>query len=323
MIGLICYKATIQFPDLPLKSVRHYGLYMTEDNDDLEDFPPLDHREPCSKFGFSHLTLAEIRPLLTEGDTENGASTKSMTSEEEKVKLAAMALHSLNCSGVGAEGYQSPPDKDDVDSRANICSTNDGRVDDLEERILSQQEMLEAPIYRCYNLNIIDKKFFKTEVFLGISGERVEIDQQKNAKFWTKQRTVTYPIDAVANCEIVEKRTMKAVLRIWLKTSSSISSSNFSDNKPLSIHAHSPTSPGHYTTHFSSPSNFLNNSNTSTSNQIRFKHYDFEATIPMAEQIYKKLKCILDMTSSDVRREYLLAKQRKLEKSQAKKGRKL
>lgn len=325
VIGLVCYKATLEFPDLPLKSIRHYGLYMTEDNDDLEDFPPLDHREPCSKFGFSHLTLAERRPMATEIRLDNGgAPTKSMTSEEEKARLAAMALHSLNCTGVGADGFHSPEDKDDVDG-SNNTSGAEGRVDDLEERILSQDDMLEAPVYRSYNLNIIDKKFFKTEVSLGISGERIEIDQQKNAKFWTKQRAVTYPIDAVAHCEIVEKRTMKAVLRIWLKTSSSISSSAFSDNKTFhSIPAHSPTSPGHYP-HFSSPFNFLSSSSSasSSSQPIRFKHYDFETTVPMAEQIYKKLSCILDMCSSDVRREFLQVKQRKLEKNQAKKHLKL
>lgn len=329
MIGLVCYKATIEFPDLPLKSIGHYGLYMTEDNDDLAEFPPLDHREPCSKFGFSHLTLAEIRPMadVTRIDFgHGGAPTKSMTSEEEKSRLASMALHSLNCSGVGADGFHSPEGKDIVDGANNTFSA-EGCVDDLEERILSQDDMLEAPVYRSYNLNIIDKKFFKTEVSLGISGERIEIDQQKNVKFWTKQRAVTYPIDAVAHCEIVEKRTMKAVLRIWLKTSSSINAAMLSDNKnSLSMPAHSPTSPGHYP-HFSSPFNFLSSSSggfgLSSSHQIRFKHYDFETTVPMAEQIYKKLGCILEMCSSDVRREFLQVKQRKLEKSQAKKHLKL
>lgn len=321
VIGLVCYKATIEFPNLPLKSIGHYGLYMTEDNDDLAEFPPLDHREPCSKFGFSHLTLAEIRPMadVTRIDFgHGGAPTKSMTSEEEKSKLASMALKYLNC----ADGLNSSEGKDDVDSANNTFSA-EGCVDDLEERILSQDDMLEAPVYRTYNLNIIDKKFFKTEVCLGISGERIEIDQQKNAKFWTKQRAVMYPIDAVAHCEIVEKRTMKAVLRIWLKTSSAINAPISSDNKnSLSVSIHSPTSPSHYP-HFSSPFNFLSSTSGGSSQQMRFKHYDFETTVPMAEQIYKKLCCILDMCSSDVRREFLQVKQRKLEKSQATKHLKL
>ncbi|XP_005181807.1 stress-activated map kinase-interacting protein 1 [Musca domestica] len=326
VIGLVCYKASIEFPDLPLKSVRHYGLYMTEDNDDLEEFPPLDNDEPFSKFGFSHLTLAERKNVPS-----TAGPTKSMTSEDDKARLAAMAISSHNNST--AEG----DDRDDVDgSHNNVVA--DGRVDDLEERILSQDDMLEAPVYRTYTLNIIDKKFFKTEVILGISGERIEIDQHKHGKFWTKQRAVTYPIDAVAHCEIVEKRTMKAVLRIWLKSASAINAINLNDTKSagLSVTAHSPTSPGHYP-HFSSPFNFLGSStntastsstshptsSSSSTQSIRFKHYDFETTLPTAEQIFKKLNCILEMTSSEVRREFLSIKQRKLEKSQAKKHLKL
>lgn len=324
VIGLVCYKASIEFPNLPLKSIRHYGLYMTEDNDDFEVFPPLDNHEPCSKFGFSHLTLAERRnlPSVTSFSHGNGP-TKSMTSEEDKARIAAMAVNSLNNSVVGADGTE---DRDDVDGGHNNTGA-EGRVDDLEERILSQDYMLEAPVYRTYTLNIIDKKFFKTEVTLGISGEKIEIDQHKHGKFWTKQRAVTYPIDAVAHSEIVEKRTMKAVLRIWLKSASAINNSNLNDTKSssLSATAHSPTSPGHYP-HFTSPFNFLSTSNVSTSSShpsssqsIRFKHYDFETTPIKAEQILKKLNCILEMTTSEVRREFL----KKLEKSQAKKHLKL
>ncbi|XP_013111260.1 stress-activated map kinase-interacting protein 1 [Stomoxys calcitrans] len=325
VIGLVCYKASIKFPNLPLKSIRHYGLYMTEDTDDLETFPPLDNCEPCSKFGFSHLTLAERRSL----PNFHGAPTKSMTSEEDKARIAAMAVSSLNSSIAGVDGAFD--DRDDVDGNQNNTG-GEGRVDDLEERILSQDDMLEAPVYRTFTLNIIDKKFFKTEVILGISGERIEIDQHKHGKFWTKQRAVTYPIDAVAHCEIVEKRTMKAILRIWLKSASAINPANMNDTKSSSLNttAHSPSSPGHYP-HFASPFNFLNNSsvsgstsaNSSSNQSIRFKHYDFETTLPIAEQILKKLNCILGVTTSEVRREFLNVKQRKMEKSQAKKHLKL
>ncbi|XP_075166083.1 SAPK-interacting protein 1 [Haematobia irritans] len=322
VIGLVCYKASIEFPNLPLKSIRHYGLYMTEDTDDLETFPPLDNCEPCSKFGFSHLTLAERRALPNHGHA-NGP-TKSMTSEEDKSRIAAMAVSSLNNSITGVDGaIRGVEDRDDIDGSHNNTGC-EGRVDDLEERILSQDDMLEAPVYRTFTLNIIDKKFFKTEVVLGISGERIEIDQHKNGKFWTKQRAVTYPIDAVAHCEIVEKRTMKAILRIWLKSASAINTSGLNDTKSTSLNTttHSPTSPGHY----ASPFNFLSNSNisgTASSQSMRFKHYDFETTLPTAEQILKKLNCILEVTTSDVRREFLNVKQRKLEKSQAKKHLKL
>ncbi|XP_054739664.1 stress-activated map kinase-interacting protein 1 [Anastrepha obliqua] len=333
VIGLVCYKATIQFPDIPLKSIRHYALYMTEDNDDMADFPPLDNREPCSKFGFSHLTLAERRPLaqVTRIDYANNAATKSMTSEEDKARLAAAAVRSLQGIELNGGG-----DGDEEDSNGATVSNND----DYEERMMSHNDMLEAPMYRTYRLNIIGKPFFKTEVTLGISGERIEIDQHKNAKFWTKQKAVTYPIDVIAACEIVERRHLKATLRIWLKSSSSSSSANSnktSADMKLTTHVsesggsgataapHSPTSPGHYL-HVHSPFGLFSTSSSSTGSasghhysHMRFKHYDFEADTHTAEHILNKLNCILKVRSSEVRREFLQSRERKQEKNQAKK----
>ncbi|CAD6998605.1 unnamed protein product [Ceratitis capitata] len=166
---------------------------MTEDNDAMEEFPPLDDREPCSKFGFSHLTLAERRPLaqVTRIDYANNVATKSMTSEEDKSRVAAAAVRSIQDMETNTGGIS-----DEADSN---CITNN---EEYDERMMSHNDMLEAPMYRTYRLIINEKPFFKTEVTLGISGERIEIDQHKNAKFWTKQKAVTYPIDVIASCEI-------------------------------------------------------------------------------------------------------------------------
>lgn len=327
VIGLVCYKTTIQYPDaVQLKSVQHYALYMTEDNDDMEDFPPLDNREPCSKFGFSHLTLAERRPLapVTRIDYHTQLATKSMTSEEDKAAMADAAVHALqniNLNGdvldAGGGGDDSPLD----------------HVKEYEKRLLNHNDMLEAPMHRAYRVSIIDKRFFKCDVTLSVSGERIEIDQQKNAKFWTQRKPVSTPIDLVAHCEIVEQRQLKALLRIWLKSNSSsggISSSCTSAPINASVMtlntgsssvgiAHSPGSPGHYPTHGGhSPFGFF----SSVSN-IRFKHYDFDTDVHTAEQIRKKLTCILEMRSSDIRREFLLQRVRKKEKQQAKRQPKL
>lgn len=330
VIGLVCYKATIQFPDIPLKSIRHYALYMTEDNDDMEDFPPLDNREPCSKFGFSHLTLAERRPLapVTRIDYHNNLPTKSMTSEEDKARVAAAAVRALQSIDLNGN-----------DDASNSIAAAESLIS-YEERMLTHNDMLEAPMYRTYRLQIIDKRFFKTEVTLGISGERMEIDQHKNAKFWTKQKAVTYPIDTIAFCEIIERRNLKASLRIWLRHSSSSSSSGSSSGSLAAAEfkssglaigmsssvannaqtPHSPTSPGHYP-HLSSSFALFSNSSTSGGQHqhIRFKHYDFEADLHTAEHILNKLNCILDVRLSEVRREFLQMRERKLEKNQSKK----
>ncbi|XP_011191312.1 stress-activated map kinase-interacting protein 1 [Zeugodacus cucurbitae] len=327
VIGLVCYKATIQHPKIPLKSIRHYALYITEDNDAMEEFPPLDDKEPCSKFGFSHLTLAERRPLAQVTRIEyTNMATKSMTSEEDKARLAAVQA---------VQGME-PTLSSGADEEDSNCATNINN-DDYEERMMSHNDMLEAPMYRTYRLNIIEKPFFRREVTLGISGERIEIDHHKNAKFWTKQKAVTYPIDVIASCEIVERRNLKATIRIWLKASSSSASVNScktSSELKSATHGtessggatpHSPTSPGHHL-HISSPfALFSTNSSSGGSttghhySHMRFKHYDFEADTHTAEHILNKLSCILKVRSSEVRREFLQSRERKLEKSQAKK----
>ncbi|KAH8411019.1 hypothetical protein KR222_006496 [Zaprionus bogoriensis] len=342
VIGLVCYKTTLQYPDVvQLKSVQHYALYMTEDNDDMDDFPPLDNREPCAKFGFSHLTLAERRPLapVTRIDYHSQLATKSMTSEDDKAAMAdaaVQALKNINLNG-------------DVTDAAATASGGDGdgdgdsgldHVKEYEKRLLNHNELLEAPMHRTYRVSIIDKRFFKCDVTLSVSGERIEIDQQKNAKFWTQRKPVSTPIDLVAHCEIVEQRQLKALLRIWLKSNSSsggLSSSCTSapiNASVLTLNAggggigssgsagiaHSPGSPGHYPAHSGSSPFGLFGGNVS---YIRFKHYDFDTDVHTAEQIRNKLNCILEMRYSDIRREFLLQRMRKQEKQQAKRQLKL
>ncbi|XP_062130401.1 stress-activated map kinase-interacting protein 1 [Drosophila sulfurigaster albostrigata] len=325
VIGLVCYKTTLQYPDaVQLKSVQHYALYMTEDNDDMDDFPPLDNREPCSKFGFSHLTLAERRPLapVTRIDYQQG--TKSITSMDDKAAVAAArALENINLNGDVTDGAAGTGDGGD--------SPQD-HVKEYEKRLLNHNDMLEAPMHRTYRLSIIDKRFFKCDVTLSVSGERIEIDQHKNAKFWAQRKPVSTPIDLVAHCEIVEQRQLKALLRIWLKSNSSSGMSSSCTSAPISASitslnagnnttgiAHSPGSPGHYPSH-SSHSPF---GQVSSMSNIRFKHYDFDTDVHTAEQIRNKLNCILEMRSSDIRREFLHQRVRKQEKQQAKRQLKL
>ncbi|XP_016947825.1 stress-activated map kinase-interacting protein 1 [Drosophila biarmipes] len=318
VIGYVCYKTSLQYPEVPLKSLQHYALYMTEDNDDMEDFPPLDNREPCSKFGFSHLTLAERRPLapVTRVDYHGQQATKSMTSEDAVEKQTVGDAICLAMRTTSLNGQTNDPGES---GGAGGRDSSHDNVTEYEKRLLNHNDMLEAPMHRTYRVNIIDKRFFKTEVTLGISGERIEIDQCKNAKFWPQKKPVSTPIDCVAYCDIVERRQLKAVLRIWMKSnSSSPSFTTGCTSAPINDSvttlnmgsssagiAHSPNSPGHSSGLFSS-------------SNIRFKHYDFDTDIHIAQQIQNKLNCILEMRCRDLRSEFLLQRGRKLEKRQLK-----
>jgi hypothetical protein len=75
---------------------------------------------------------------------------------------------------------------------------------------LSQGEVCfwEAPLFQSFNVEIFTKVRTKVEIHLGISGERVEIDpcqQASTARFWQKQKAVSYDLDHVVSCEVVER----------------------------------------------------------------------------------------------------------------------
>ncbi|ALC42533.1 Sin1 [Drosophila busckii] len=299
VIGLVCYKASLQHPDvLQLKSVQHYALYMTEDNDDMDDFPPLDNREPCSKFGFSHLTLAERRPLapVTRIDYHTQPGTKSMTSEEEdKGALADAAVQALQHISLNGD----VPD--------SAASDQLDQVKAYEQSLLNHSDMMEAPISASYRLSLIDKRFFKCDVNLVVCWERIEIDQLKNVKFWTQKKFVSTPIEFVAYCEIVEQKQLKALMRIWLKAKSNSGLATSCTSAPmdassmtLNTSSASPSSPPFGGSPFG-----LFGGQT-----IRFKHYDFDTDVHTAEKICRKLNCILVMRASELRKEFLRLRQR-------------
>lgn len=76
---------------------------------------------------------------------------------------------------------------------------------------------MEAPLYQSYRVYIINKVRTKTEIHLGISGEKLEIDpiQQKSSKFTLgRQKAVSYPMDSIACCNITEIKGNRSVFRI-------------------------------------------------------------------------------------------------------------
>lgn len=76
---------------------------------------------------------------------------------------------------------------------------------------------MEAPLYQCFKVFIIHKVRAKTEIQLGISGEKIEIDpvQQRNSKFsLQKQKAVSYHMDSVAWCELLDTKSGRATFRL-------------------------------------------------------------------------------------------------------------
>uniref|UniRef100_A0A182QCK7 Stress-activated map kinase-interacting protein 1 n=1 Tax=Anopheles farauti TaxID=69004 RepID=A0A182QCK7_9DIPT len=281
-IGLICYKCTVWNPNVELRSVRHYGLYMTEEDGELDtDFPPLDPNEPCSKFRFTHLALAERRlstsvshqPLATTSSghsmrfegfgTERSASLTTPTS----VTVPNTVAKSVKSDTGSASAPQRTQPADTISSSQRISNQ---QREDLD-RIKGHTSKIEAPLYRTFQVHVLHKSRLKSEVQLGISGDRFEIDPtpQNQGKFWNRQKPANHTMDSVAACTIIDRKQSKAVLRLVYCATNVVGGTADSEGT------------------------------------VSFKHYDIETTPETAEQIVEKVNNILEVRLSPIRREYM------------------
>lgn len=75
---------------------------------------------------------------------------------------------------------------------------------------------MEAPLYKSYKVYMINKMRARTEIHLGISGEKIEIDPvQKNSKFLlVKQKPINHDMDMIAWCEPTETKSNKTVFKL-------------------------------------------------------------------------------------------------------------
>uniref|UniRef100_A0AAG5DU58 Stress-activated map kinase-interacting protein 1 n=1 Tax=Anopheles atroparvus TaxID=41427 RepID=A0AAG5DU58_ANOAO len=300
-IGLICYKCTVAYPDAALRSVSHYALFMTEEDGEVDmDFPPLDLNEPCSKFRFTHLALAERRlsssasqtPLptsasgqslrfagfSTERRTSLTTATAQTTTTPATTTMAATVkptgptpLPTSGTSVGGAAGFAG-------ELSASQRISNQQR-DDLD-RIKGHTSKIEAPLYRSFQVHVIHKSRFRTEVQLGISGDRFEVDPtpQKASKFWNRQKPAYHTMDSVAACSIIDRKASRALVRLVYCASGIVSPGGVGSS---SMPGGPPEAP------------------------VSFKHYDIETDPDTAEQIVEKVNNILEVRLSPVRREYM------------------
>ncbi|KAF7400602.1 stress-activated map kinase-interacting protein 1 [Vespula maculifrons] len=252
-IGLICYKYASEHPNHSLKEdITKYGLYITEDDGEVDwDFPCLDPREVISKFEFTTLGLVEMKP----SDRARHNTIKHIETE-------------VNEELEGKEKEQEEVAKDLAKMEGHTTA-------------------MEAPLYQSYRVYIINKVRAKTEIHLGISGEKIEIDPVLTGKgasrFWNRQRAVSYHIDNIAWCEITENKGSKTIFTlVYTPHSSTLDNLSASSSQTHSLHQ-----------------------------SASFKNHDFEADSMTAEEIVRKINHILELHSSTSRKEYLAQKERK------------
>lgn len=268
-IGLICYKCSLAYPNVSLRSIKHYGLFMTEEDGEIDtDFPPLDMGEPCVKFCFSHLAIAERKASEIQSQPRFSSST---------------------IPGLGEDQPMPSPGGPTFNEFKDI--SEDKQKEDLF-KMKDLKSKLEAPLYRAFQVHMVHKSRLKIEVQLGISGDKLEIDpiQQKSAKLWPRQKSANHSMDSVAHCSIVERKSTKSVVRIVY------SAVPFTQNLAVASGSDFATS---------SPTIRQQQHHQQQSQRAAiFKHYDIETDPPTAQEIYEKIKNILEVQSSPVRQEY-------------------
>lgn len=252
-IGLICYKYATEHPDNPLKvDITKYGLYITEDDGEVDwDLPCLDPRETISKFGFTCLGLKEMTPH--DRARHNTIVPKAVQRQE-------------NTEGKDTEQKSVAEDLAMMEDHTTA---------------------MEAPLYQLYKVHIINKVRAKTEIHLGISGEKIEIDPVVTGKgagrFWNRQRAVSYHIDSIAWCELVEHKGPKTLFTlVYTPNASNLDPITGSSGQTHSLHQ-----------------------------SASFKNHDFEADSATAEEIVRKINHILELRSGTSRKEYVAHRERK------------
>lgn len=248
LIGLICWKCSIDHPDVTLKdSVNHYGLFIAEDDGAVDwDFPSLDTREVVSKFGFTYLALVE--------------RDQAVQQEETYPILMDSSLHHHSEPGPSS-------------SRALM----ENQLEEDMNRFRGHIKAIEAPVYQSFNVYVLNKVRARSEIHLGISGEKLEIfpviQQRVSARLWGgKQRAETFSMEDVVSCDVTEHK-----------------SNNRSTFRLL----------------------YCKKKGNSSDELGTIKHRDFESETTIATDIVKKVNHILEVRQSDKRREYIASRERK------------
>uniref|UniRef100_A0A3Q3N1J0 Target of rapamycin complex 2 subunit MAPKAP1 n=1 Tax=Mastacembelus armatus TaxID=205130 RepID=A0A3Q3N1J0_9TELE len=210
LIGLICWQYTSEGREPKLnENVNAYCLHIAEDDGEVDtDFPPLDSNEPIHKFGFSTLALVEKysspglasrQSLFVRINAAHGFSlipVDSLKVTMKEILQKALKKRKGSQKGSGSRGEESSEEDPPID-------------------ITTVQDMLSSHHYKSFKISMIHKLRFTTDVQLGISGEKVEIDpvanQKASTKFWIRQKPISIDSDHLCACDLVEERSPRLI----------------------------------------------------------------------------------------------------------------
>lgn len=242
LIGLICWQYTTEGREPKLNdNVDSFCLHIAEDDGEVDtDFPPLDSNEPIHKFGFSTLALVEkysspnlaakqslfVRINAAHGFSLIQVDSTNVTMREILEKALKRRRGSQRNSGpqYRLEKQNQPNVPVDLDStlesqnsqefclvRENSSRGEEPQEEETQIDIATVQDMLSSHHYKSFKVSMIHRLRFTTDVQLGISGEKVEIDpvtnQKTSTKFWIKQKPISIDSDLLCACDLAEEKS--------------------------------------------------------------------------------------------------------------------
>eukprot|EP00070_Physeter_catodon_P020905 XP_023982043.1 target of rapamycin complex 2 subunit MAPKAP1 isoform X3 [Physeter catodon] len=231
LIGLICWQYTSEGREPKLNdNVSAYCLHIAEDDGEVDtDFPPLDSNEPIHKFGFSTLALVEkySSPGLTSKESlfvrmsyssiaqhivTDGARTDFRGESRGRNAAHGFSLIQVDNTKVTMKEILLKAVKRRKGSQKISGSRADGVFEeDSQIDIATVQDMLSSHHYKSFKVSMIHRLRFTTDVQLGISGDKVEIDpvtnQKASTKFWIKQKPISVDSDLLCACDLAEEKS--------------------------------------------------------------------------------------------------------------------
>lgn len=150
-------------------------------------------------------------------------------------------------------------------------------------------------LFFLWRVYIVNRVTANTEIHLGISGDKIEIDpvlpSKGASRLLNRQRAESHPMDNIAACNICDHKGNKTTFTLIYSLNSSFSDSSNGNYYQLLI-------------------DFINIYIIFLL-LVTFKKHEFEAETTVADNIVEKINHILELRTSNARKEYLAYRERK------------
>lgn len=242
VVGLICWQYTREGRQPKLKpSANSYCLRIAEETGEVdEDFPRLEPNEPIAKFDFPVLGLVEkeeegdqvvtihIEEVFSKIQIEDfNISLREILEQTLKRRKGSILskgleykLEKVNEPGVWLDLDSTLSDVDALEFNLVFDETSDKESDGDDDWNDEAIPVMGAPLYQSYEATMIHKIGRNSQVQLGISAEKVEINPlslRGAAKLLSRHmKAVTYNVDVIAACDMIGKKNQmgKAMFKL-------------------------------------------------------------------------------------------------------------